>query len=177
MSVQEPWYLLHFRLPFHQPAHSPSRVRIAISALRQPVFRAPILVADGARTRTAQSLLHLIPVATGQSALLMVPAALPGWSRCVLLRIPAMGACGLAFTSTRSTFRSCSVGPGTAGEWGLLGGQLVAQAEAQQRPDLVRGVLAGDAPANLGIEVLGRSAGGLAGDGEAVAQHQDAEGQ
>lgn len=29
-------------------------------------------------------------------------------SRCVLLRIPAMGACGLAFTSTRSTFRSCS---------------------------------------------------------------------
>ena len=28
-------------------------------------------------------------------------------SRCVFLRIPAVGACGLAFTSTRSTFRSC----------------------------------------------------------------------
>ena len=38
-----------------------------------------------------------------------IPAALPGWSRCVLLRIPAIGACGLAFTSARSTFRSRSL--------------------------------------------------------------------
>ena len=34
-------------------------------------------------------------------------------------------------------------------------GQLVAQAEAQQRPDFVHRVLARYAPTNLGVEVLG----------------------
>ena len=43
------------------------------------------------------------------AASMMVLAALPRWSRCIFLRIPAVGACGLAFTSTRSTFRSCSL--------------------------------------------------------------------
>lgn len=45
----------------------------------------------------------------GQPRYVLVLAALPRWSRCIFLRIPAVGACGLAFTSTRSTFRSCLV--------------------------------------------------------------------
>ena len=48
---------------------------------------------------------------------------------------------------------------------------------AHQRPHLVKGVLAGDLATDLGVEVLGAGAGWLAGDGEAVAQHQHAEGQ
>src|SRR5690625_1997171 len=54
---------------------------------------------------------------------------------------------------------------------------MVPKTEAQQRPDFLDGLLARDLPAQLGVEVLGTGAGRLAGDGEAVAQHQYAEGQ
>ena len=60
---------------------------------------------------------------------------------------------------------------------GNPGCQSAAQLVAHQRPDLGDGVLAGDLAADIGVEVLGRRTGRLAGNGEAVGQHQDAEGQ
>ena len=56
-----------------------------------------------------------------------------------------------------------------AGNLSGAGRQLVAQPEAQQRPDLLFRVLAGDLAADGGVEVLGGRAGRLAGHGEAVA--------
>ena len=55
--------------------------------------------------------------------------------------------------------------------------QVFFQLVAHQRPDLVDCVLAGDLAAQLRVEVLRRGTGRFAGDGEAVLEHQDAEGQ
>src|SRR5574337_1412317 len=59
----------------------------------------------------------------------------------------------------------------------VCAGQQIAKPKPEQRPHLVDGMLAGDLAADLCIEVLGRNASRFAGDGEAVAQDQDAEGQ
>ena len=56
-------------------------------------------------------------------------------------------------------------------------GEPFFQRVAHQRPQLLYGVLSGDLAAQLGVEVLGGCAGRLAGHGETVAQHEDAEGQ
>ena len=55
-------------------------------------------------------------------------------------------------------------------------GKLRLERVAHQRPYLPNSVLAGDLAANLRVEVLRTGAGALARDGEAVAQHQHAEG-
>src|SRR5690606_17975094 len=74
--------------------------------------------------------------------------------------------------------RDVLAGPGVAvARSCALGLQLVGQAEAQQRPDLGHRILTGDLAADLRVEVLGADARRLAGHGEAVAEHQDAEGQ
>src|SRR5690606_1435174 len=67
--------------------------------------------------------------------------------------------------------------PGSDGKGSVLATALVGQSEAEQRPELLDRVLAGDAAADLGVEVLRADARRLAGNGEAVAQHQDAEGE
>ena len=59
----------------------------------------------------------------------------------------------------------------------LLLAQLLLERVAHQRPHLVDRVLTGDLAADFGVEVLGRRAGRLASDGEAVAQDEDTEGQ
>ena len=56
-------------------------------------------------------------------------------------------------------------------------GQPFLQGVAHQRPNLLHGVLAGDLAAQIGVEVLRRSASTFPGDGEAVAQDDDAERQ
>ena len=55
--------------------------------------------------------------------------------------------------------------------------QLLFKLVADERPNLLFGVLPGDLSPDLGVEVLRAGAGRLAGDGEAVAQDQHAEGQ
>lgn len=55
--------------------------------------------------------------------------------------------------------------------------ELCAQLVAQQRPQLVLGVVTRDALANVGVEVLGACAGAFTGYGEAVAQDEYAERQ
>lgn len=55
--------------------------------------------------------------------------------------------------------------------------QFLLQQITFQHPDFIHRVFAGDLAANFSVEILRACAGAFAGDGEAVAQHQDAERQ
>jgi len=60
---------------------------------------------------------------------------------------------------------------------GILAGQLLLECVAHQGPNLRNGILSGNLPANIGVEVLRRCAGRFASHRESVLQNHDAEGQ
>ena len=63
-------------------------------------------------------------------------------------------------------------------EGGRLGFmQLLLQGVAHERPNLLHGIGAGHLAAHLRVEVLRAGTSRFTCDGEAIAQHQDAEGQ